>query len=371
MNTKRIGAAATLALAGSLSLAACGSASNGGSTTSSSSTGASDTASSSCGTAPIKSSGSTAQQNAMDQAIAAYTAKCASAKVTYNGVGSGQGITDFIGKQTAFAGSDSALSPDKGEPAKAQAACGSPAWDLPMVVGPIAVVYNVKGVNKLVLTPDLIAKIFSGKITKWDDPAIAAKNSGVSLPATPISVFFRSDSSGTTDNFTKYMNTVDPTDWPTKHNKSWDGKVGQGKPKSAGVGQAVQATDGGITYAEWSYAIVNKLNMAELDSGAGPVALTPETAGKAIAAATQTGTGNDLSLKLDYKTKAAGVYPIVLATYEIVCSKYADPTVAANVKAFLTYMASSEFQGTLASVGSAPLPPAFQTKVQAAIQAIS
>lgn len=371
MNIKRLGSAATLALAGTLSLAACGSASNVEASGTSGTPAGSASAAAGCGTGAVKASGSTAQQNAIEQAIAAYTSKCASAQVTYNAVGSGQGVTDFLGKQTSFAGSDSALKADKGEPAAAKTACGSDAWNLPMVTGPIALAYNLDGVDKLVLTPQLVAKIFSGKITSWDDPAIAAVNKGVTLPKLAISVFFRADSSGTTDNFTKYMNTVDKADWAAEHSKEWTGKVGQGKPKSAGVGQAVASTKGGITYVEWSYAITNKLAMAQLDSGSGPVALSAESAGAAIAAATQKGTGNDLALSIDYTTKAAGAYPIVLVTYEIVCSTYADKATAANVKAFLTYMASDAFQGTLNTVGSAPLPTEIKTKVQAAVAAIS
>lgn len=375
MSVSRISALGAIALSGALALSACASANEpntpagGGSTAGAASGGAA--APTDCGTSPVKASGSTAQQNAIEQAIAAYTAKCSGAQVTYNGVGSGQGITDFIGKQTNFAGSDSALNAAKGEPDKAKASCGSEAWNLPMVTGPIGVIYNVKGVDKLVLTPELITKIFSGKITTWNDPAIAKVNSGVTLPSTPISVFFRSDSSGTTDNFTNYMNTVDPANWPDKHSKSWTGKVGQGKAKSAGVGQAVQSTDGGIGYDEWSYAIVNNLKTAEIDSGSGPVALSADAAGKAIAAAKQVGTGNDLALKIDYKTKAPGAYPIILATYEIVCSKYSDATTGKNVKAFLTYMASNDFQSTLTKVGSAPLPTEIMTKVQDAIKAIA
>ncbi|MFV0463318.1 MAG: phosphate ABC transporter substrate-binding protein PstS [Nostocoides sp.] len=371
MNIKRLGPAASLAVAGTLSLAACGSASNSDTTSSAADGSTSSTASTDCGTGTTKASGSTAQQNAIEQAIAAYTAQCSGAKVTYNGVGSGQGITDFLGKQTDFAGSDSALNPDKGEPAKAQTACSSEAWNLPMVTGPIAVAFNIKGVDKLVLTPELIAQIFAGKITTWNDPAIAAANPGTTLPDQAISVFFRSDSSGTTDNFTNYMNTVDAANWPDKHSKEWTGKVGQGKPKNAGVGQAIAATDGGIGYVEWSYAITNNLKMAELDSGSGPVALTAESAGAAVAAATQKGTGNDLALTIDYTTKAAGAYPIILVTYEIVCSTYADAAQASNVKSFLTFMAGDEFQSSLTRVGSAPLPAEVKTKVQTAIAAIS
>lgn len=375
----RIGRASGLAVSAALALSACGSASNsdssssagGNASTGSTSSGAgaigSNAAASDCFSGSLSAEGSTAQQNAITQAISSYQSKCNGAKVTYNGTGSGAGITKFIAKQTDFAGSDSALNPDKGEPAKAKAACNSTALDIPMVTGPIAVSYNVKGVGKLNLTPQLIAKIFAGKITTWNDPAIKAANKGATLPSTKISVFFRSDSSGTTDNFTNYMNTVDPADWPNKHDKTWKGSVGQGKAKTAGVASAIKATDGGIGYVEWGYSIQNKLNMATVDG----VALTAESAGKAVEAATVVGTGKDLSLKIDYKTKAAGAYPIILVTYEVVCSKYSDGAKAKNIKSFLSYMASADFQKQLTGVGAAPLPAPIQAKVVETINSIS
>ncbi|GAB3582018.1 phosphate ABC transporter substrate-binding protein PstS [Calidifontibacter terrae] len=375
MKINHIGRTASVALVASIALAGCGSSSNndasssstGGSTSSSgAAAGASD-----CFSGSLKAEGSTAQQNAITQAIAAYQAKCSGAKVSYNGTGSGAGITAFTTKQADFAGSDSALKPDKGEPAKAKTACGSDALDLPMVTGPIAVSYNLKGVDKLVLTPDLIAKIFAGKITKWNDPAIAAANKGVTIPAKAITVFFRSDSSGTTDNFTKFMNKTAPTVWTQKNDKAWKGSVGQGKAHSAGVASAVKSTDGGISYVEWSFAVQNQLQMAQLDSGAGAVALSAESAGKGVESAKISGSGNDLSLSLDYKPTTAGAYPLLLVTYEIVCSKYPDATKGKNVKAFLNFMASDEFQSTLTKVGSAPLPKSIQTKVQAAVNSIS
>ncbi|RNI23789.1 phosphate ABC transporter substrate-binding protein PstS [Flexivirga caeni] len=387
MKNSRI-AAASIAAAAAFGLAACGSASNdssgnsassnsssssaaGASAGSSASSGSSAGGSATCFSGSLKSSGSTAQQNAINQAIAAYTQQCKGAKTSYTGSGSGQGITDFIGKQTDWAGSDSALDPAKGEPDKAKASCGSQAIDLPMVVGPIAVIYNLKGVGKLILTPQLTAKIFSGKITEWNNAEIAKANPGVKLPSQKISVFFRSEASGTSDNFSNFLNQTDKTDWPDQHSKQWTGKVGQGKKGSAGVGQAVSSTPGAIGYDEWSYAITNKLNMAEMDSGSGPVALTAESAGQAIAAAKVVGTGKDVSLAINYNTKAKGAYPIVLATYEIACLKYSNPTTAKNVKAFLTYLASDGFQGTLTQVGSAPLPKSIQQKVQESIAAIS
>ncbi|MDQ2756874.1 MAG: phosphate ABC transporter substrate-binding protein PstS [Actinomycetota bacterium] len=367
MRITRTSSVGAVALVGALALSACGSdnTSTGGSGSGSSAS----VAAGDCFSGQLNAEGSTAQKTAIEQAIKTYQQACTDATINYNATGSGAGIKQFTGGNVKFAGSDSALKPD--EQTAATTTCGSPAWDLPMVAGPIAVVFNVKGVDKLVLDADVMAKIFQGAITTWNDPAIAALNSGATLPATAIKVFFRSDDSGTTENFTKYLNTVAPASWPAKPAKKWAGK-GEGKEKSAGVSTAVAQTDGGISYTELSYAQQNKLAMAQVDTGSGtPVELTGGSAGKAIAVATQAGEGNDLALKLDYATKEAGAYPIVLVTYEIVCSKYADAQTGKNVKAFLTSFASDSTQQSLASLGYAPLPVEVASKVKTAIAAIS
>ncbi|HON74263.1 MAG TPA: phosphate ABC transporter substrate-binding protein PstS [Dermatophilaceae bacterium] len=358
------------------SLTACGSDANSPASSGAKATGSTTTNGSStdCPTGTINGEGSSAQKNAIELAITAYQDTCSGATVNYNPTGSGAGIKQFIAKQVDFAGSDSALKTvavDGVVEADAAAkTCGSPAWDIPMVAGPIAIAYNLPGVTTLTLNAEVAAKIFNGTITTWNDPAIAALNAGASLPATAIKVFFRSDESGTTENFTKYLHAAAPAVWTADPSKKWTGK-GEGKEKSAGVASAAAATPGGVTYAEWSYATQNKLGVAQIDSGAGAVALTGESAGKAVAAASQKGQGNDLALSLKYDTKEAGVYPIILVTYEIVCSTYADKAKANGVKSFLKFFASPEVQSKLESAGYAPLPAAVQAKVAAAIAAIS
>ena len=362
---------AGLALISALALAACGSDSNssGGSSSSSAGGGA---AAISCASGTLNASGSTAQANAMSEWVKDYQTACSGATINYNGVGSGQGVTDFINAQTSFAGSDSPLSPDKGEPAKADARCKTgKAVDLPMVGGPIAVVYNLSGVTGLTMTPQVLAQIFSGKVTKWNDPAIAAINSGVTLPSSQITTVHRSDSSGTTDNFTKYLATAAPADWTYGHDKVWKAPGGQGAAKSDGVSAAVKSTPGTIAYVEWSFATQNQLGISRIDNGGGPVDLTADAVSKAIATATVTGTGDDLSLQLDYATKTAGVYPIALVTYEITCVQGLASDQAALVKSFLTYTASTAGQAKLTSLGYAPLPTEIQQKVQAVVAKIS
>jgi phosphate transport system substrate-binding protein len=368
----RTGVAAAL-LAGALALAACGSdksnsSGNGGNTASP--TGATTGGSSgSCASGSLKGEGSTAQTNAIQAWIQAYQKQCSGATIAYNPTGSGAGVKQFNGGQVDFAGSDSALNPDKGEPAAAQKRCGSPALDLPMVTGPIAVAYKLNGVTDLTLTPDVIAKIFTGKITTWNDSAIKSLNSSANLPSSKITVFYRSDESGTTENFEKYMSATAPTIFTTKPSKTWAG-TGQGKAKSQGVQQAISSTEGSIGYIEWSFAGSAGLSMAKVNNGGGAVALTADSAGKAVSAAKIVGTGDDLTLKLDYATKEPGAYPIILVTYEIACEKYSSSSIGALVKSFLAYT-SSQGQQDLANNGYAPLPSDIAAKVQASVAKIS
>jgi len=372
---RRLASITGVALVGTLALAGCGS-DNNTTTATASGTAGNAAAKTDCGTGTLNGEGSSAQKNAIEQAITDYQNACAGATINYNPTGSGAGIKQFIAKQVDFAGSDSALAikPKAGatsiEQADADKACGSPAWNLPMVTGPIAVAYNLAGVDKLILTPAVTAKIFNGVITKWNDPAIAAINPGVKLPDQAIKVFFRSDESGTTDNFTKYLSAAAPTDWTAAPGKKWTGK-GEGKEKSAGVSSGVKGAEGGITYVEWSYAKDNQLGIAQIDNGAGPVALSGEAVGKAVSAAKQAGTGNDLALKLDYATKESGAYPILLVTYEIVCSKGKDPAKATLTKAFLQSFAAADMQTKLQEIGYAPLPADIQAKVLTSVNALS
>ena len=323
-----------------------------------------------CPSGSITGEGSTAQTNAIQQIIAGYNDACANkAKIEYNATGSGAGVKNFNAGLVDFGGSDSALAATEHTAATARCKANE-AWDLPMVVGPVAFSYNLKGVTKLVLSGDVLAKIFQGQITTWNDPAIAALNSGATLPTTAIKVFYRSDDSGTTDNVSKYLKANAPSVWTADHSKTWKGKGGEGKTGSAGVAQAVAATDGALGYLEWGFATDNKLGIAQLDAGSGAVTLTADSVGKALEAAKITGTGNDLTLSLDYATKAAGAYPAILVTYEIVCSAGLDSAKTAIVKDFLTYFASDAGQASLKDVGSAPLPASLLAKVNTSIQAI-
>ena len=374
LTSRRIACLSGAALVGSLALSACGSDNNASGSAAPGASSSGSSAKADCAKGTLNGEGSTAQQNAIEEVISTFQDACEGATVNYNPTGSGAGIKQFTAGQVDFAGSDSALKTEMKDGVVEQAAadktCGSPAWNLPMVTGPIAVAYKLNGVDKLILTPDVIAKVFLGQITTWNDPAIAKVNPGVTLPGTAIKVFFRSDESGTTENFTKYLHGAAPKVWTADPAKKWTGK-GEGKEKTAGVAGAVKSTEGGITYSEWSAAKDNGLSMAQVDNGAGPVELTGEAAGKAVAAAKQVGEGNNIKLSLDYTTKQAGAYPIVLVTYEIVCSKGKDPAKVALTQAFLKQFSSPEQQKALETIGYAPLPTDVAAKVSTAINALS
>ncbi len=377
MKLNRFGAAVSVLAAGSLVLSGCGSDKNTSSSSSSgssSSPGASASQVSCGGKKTLKSSGSTAQANAMTRFVNAFEQACPGQTLNYTANGSGAGISEFTGNQTDFGGSDSPLNQAKGEVDAAAKRCGSPAWNLPTVFGPIAVTYNVNGVSSLNLDGPTTAKIFNGAITTWDDPAIKSLNPSATMPATPIHVVFRSDQSGTTDNFQQYLDAASNGAWGKGAGKTFNGGVGEGAKGNDGTSAAIKSTDGSITYNEWSFAQAQKLNMASIVTSAGPdaVAISADSVGKTIAGAKVKGQGNDLVLDTStfYKPTQAGSYPIVLATYEVVCSKYADADTGTAVKAFLQ-SAVGPGQNGLADNGYIPVPAEFMTKLTTAINAIS
>jgi phosphate transport system substrate-binding protein len=372
---KALGTTLSATAIAALTLTACGSDNNASTSSSGASgTSASGTASAKAdcgGKNSVTAEGSTAQQNAIAELNKVWGQVCSGKTLAYNPTGSGAGVDQFIAKQVDFAGSDSALKDDQVQ--KAADRCGgNPAWNLPLVFGPVALAYNIDGVDKLVVNADVLAKIFQGQITKWNDPAIAALNSGASLPDADIKPVYRSDSSGTTDNFQKYLAAAAPQSWTKGAGKEFQGGAGEGAQKSSGVVQAIQATPGSIGYVEKSPAAAAGLKNAEIDSGAGAVALTDESTGKAVAAAKVKGDGNDLILDLNalYASKEAGAYPLMLATYEIVCSKGYDADTAAAVKSFLT-VSANQGQANLSAAGYVPLPDSFKERLLKSVDAIA
>lgn len=372
MKLQRYGIAAGAGVLALATLAACGTDNNSSSSASpSASSSASGSVASAiqCASGTLALHGSTAQANAISQWIKDYQTKCSGATINYNADGSGAGYTAFTGKQADFAGSDYALAPNQVAAANQRCAPAN-AENLPVVPGAIAVMYNVPGVSAdthLKLSAQVLGQIFSGKITTWNDKAIAAANPGVTLPSTKIQTFHRSDGSGTSYNFSNYLHSIAPSDWTAAANKQWPSSPGQGEKGSAAVAQAVKSTPGGIGYAEFSYATQNQLGTAALGNAQGQyVPISQQAAANFIAKAKVASSATGLQLNFDYSYSDPNAYPATLVTYEFVCASNTGSN-GALIKDFLAYMASPQAQGELTGLGYVPLPQAIDTQVASSI----
>ncbi|MBV9350981.1 MAG: phosphate ABC transporter substrate-binding protein PstS [Mycobacterium sp.] len=322
----------------------------------------------------ITASGSTAQTNAMTRFVSAYEKTCPGQTLNYTANGSGAGIIEFLAGKSDFGGSDSPLNSDQYATAK-QRCGGADAWNLPVVFGPLAITYNLHDVDFLVLDAPTLARIFNGSIKHWDDPAISALNA--SMPSEDIHVIYRSDASGTTDNFQAYLQAASGGAWNKGAGKTFHGGVGTGARGNQGTSSAVRNTEGAITYNELSFALEQGLYAAEIKTPASrkslrPVRIGTDTVGKTITGAKIIGKDNDLVLDISsfYNPTQPDVYPIVMATYEIVCAKYPSREVAWAVKAFLQATLGPG-QVDLDKNGYIPLPPDFQSRVSNAVDAIA
>ena len=353
-------------------LAACGSSSESGSDQSGAATsgGEGSTASATELTGTLAGAGASSQEAAMEAWKAGFASQQPDVTLSYDAVGSGAGITQFTDGQVAWAGSDAPLEGD--EVAAAEKRCGAPAWALPVYISPVAVIFNLDGVTSLNLDAATIAKIFRGEITNWNDPAIAATNSGVSLPDLAITPVHRADKSGTTENFTEYLHSAAPEVWSDEAGKEWPVAGGESGDKTSGLVQAVQAGQGAIGYADASQA--GSLGTVSLEAKDGSfVAFSNETAAKAADTATRTEghEGNDLALSVNRVPDTNDSYPLVLISYSIVCSTYSDANEAALVKAFVGHQVSEQGQADASdNAGSAPLSESLRTQVTTALDAI-
>jgi phosphate transport system substrate-binding protein len=377
VKVQRYAAVAGAGLIAAASLAACGSNNNtpasSGTTAAGGGTSSASGAAISCASGTLTAAGSSAQANAISKWTKDYQNACSGATINYNPSGSGAGITAFEQKQVDFAGSDFPLSGTDIDKANARCGSGNKAINLPMVPGAIAVMYNVSGVtSSLNLSAQTLAKIFNGKITTWNDAAIMTENPGVTLPSTKITTFHRSDKSGTSFNFSNYLNKIDPTDFPAAANKQWPGTGGQGENGSSGVAQAVKTTDGGIGYAELSYASANNLQTAKVGNAQGQYVAASTTAATAFIAKSKINqTGSDIQLTFDYTFSDPGAYPAVLVTYEIVCASGNDSGQLPLIKGFLGFMSSDQAQSELPAAGYVQLPSSIQSLVQTSVKGLS
>jgi phosphate transport system substrate-binding protein len=362
-----------------LGLAACG---GSDSSSSSTSTESSESENESGGGAPsaevsgeIAGAGSTAQEAAQNAWIAEFENANGGATLAYDGVGSGGGREKFISGGVAFAGSDTPLSEDEGELGKAVKRCEpGELVEVPDYISPIAIIYNLPGVEELKLDPDTLAKIFNQEIENWNDPEIEKENPEAELPDTRIVPVNRSDESGTTENFTDYLSQAAPKVWTHEVSGDWPVKGGEAASGTSGVVEAVSAGEGAIGYADESQA--GELGKAMIKVGSTYAEPTPEAAAKVLDLSKEDpelekGSKSVIAFEIDRKTEASGVYPIILVSSLIGCTKYKSADEAALVKAYFEYAISPEGQALAEEqAGSAPLSEALTKKVEAAVGAI-
>lgn len=317
----------------------------------------------------LNGGGSSAQESAMEAWRAGFQSQNPDVTVNYDPVGSGGGRESFVSGAFPFAGSDAAL--DDEELAAAEAQCGEGGViEYPAYISPVAVAFNLEGVDSLNMTPETIAGIFAGEITAWDDEAIAADNPDAELPSTDITVVHRSDDSGTTENFQEYLNTVVPDVWTWEPEGIWPVEGQESAQGTSGVVSAAQAGEGTITYADASQ--IADLGTVAVGVGDEFVPYSPEAAAAVVEGSPRVeGTGDHVFV-YDLKRDIAGTYPVVLVSYQLACATYADAATADLVKGFYSYILSDEGQAAAAdSAGSAPLSAELREQFLPSVEAIT
>jgi phosphate transport system substrate-binding protein len=359
----RWAAAAIPVLALAIVAGACGSDNNKASSTTTTASGSSASVTS-CASGTISGAGSTFVQTIVQQWIKDFAAACPGATVNYQGVGSGAGIQQFTAGTVDFAGSDVAMKPEEQTAAETK---WGPVLHIPWSAGGIAIEYNVKGVTDLKLSPATLASIFAGKITKWDDAAIKADNTGATLPTTGIQVVHRSDGSGTTAAFTAFLTAAAPTVWTAGSGKDVPWPTGQGAKGSDGVTAAVKQADGAIGYAEVSFAKGGSLSMAKVKNPAGQW-VSPDSMAVSAALASAV-VPPDLKVKVNYSPTDPKAYPLSTTTFVIVPQKPTDTAKGKLIKAFVTF-ALNKGQQSAESLYYAPLPDTLLTQAKTAAASI-
>lgn len=339
---------ATAALALTLTTAACGAANekdapDGGADGSSEATGT------------IKGAGASSMEKAQNEWIASFTDEAPRATVEYAPDGSGTGREKFINGAVAFAGTDSAMDDEEMASAKDKG-CPGETIQFPVYVSPIAVAFNLDGIDSLNLDAPVIADIFAGRVRTWNDPAIAAENPGVDLPDTAITPVNRSDESGTSKNFSAYLFEAAPQRWKHEPDDVWPVKGGEAAKGTSGVVDTIGAGEGNIGYADASQ--IGDLPTAKIKAGREYIDYSPAAAAKILDSAERTdeSSSTNYAVELDRGDAGEGVYPVVLVSYALACTEYEDPKVAATVKAYLEHAASAPGQAAASeAAGSAPL----------------
>jgi phosphate transport system substrate-binding protein len=362
--------AASGAVAAAIALAACSSSSSSSSsapssaaaTTPAASTSTSASASTASGT--ISGAGSTFQTNFQQGAISAFKSVSPGITVNYNPVGSGTGRTDLYANSVLYAGSDSPIPSKEAKDVPA----GKTVLYFPVQIGPIALAYNVSGVSDLKLDATVLAGIFSGKITTWNDPAIKALNPSASLPSSSISLEVRSDSSGTTQNFSQYLVDAAGSAWTlgTSSIISFP-KSAHANSGGSAVAAAIKATSNSIGYVDFSTATATGLTAASIKNSAGDY-VAPSSA-SAAAAATHVTPKSDLTF-LTVDEPGATSYPITYQSWDLVYAKQPNANDVALLQAYLGYLLGAG-QSLLTPLNLAPLPASIDAAAKAQLSQIT
>jgi len=314
------------------------------------------------GKVTLNASGATFQQAAQEVSIEAFTKANPNITINYGAGGSGKGRQDFADQVVDFACSDAPY-----KEADLGKVKGGEFFYIPNVLGAITVSHNIDGVDKLQLSADALAKIFQREIKKWNDPAIAADNPGAKLPDTAIVVAHRSDGSGTTENFTKFLELAAPTTWKLKSGASveWpaDTQAGNG---NGGVAQIVKSTKGAIGYVDLSDAKASGLKWAAIKNAAGKYV---EPAAEGVTAA---GDGIEVKDNLIFSAlnaKGDAAYPITAQSWCLAYAKQTDKAKGEAVKAYFKFLVT-DAQKLMPEIDFAPIPKSLQDKALAQIEKI-
>ncbi|MBV9207504.1 MAG: phosphate ABC transporter substrate-binding protein PstS [Actinobacteria bacterium] len=362
---RQVTAVGVAAVATALSLAACSSSSSSpaaGGGSSSTPAGGSPAAGGAKLNGTLNGSGSTFQLTFQQAAISAFKSVQSGMTVNYGGGGSGKGRTDLASGTVQYAGSDSTI-PDK-EKANFN---GKTVLYFPVLIGPISVAYNLSGVSNLKLTPDVIAEIFQGKITNWDNSAIKSINSGVNIPSTPITIAVRADSSGTTQNFSLFLEKAAPSTWKLGSSStiSWPSTARAGNG-NGGVAQIVKTTPGAIGYVDYADAKATGLSSAQVKNKDGNY-VAPSTQ-----SATAAASGVTVSPNLTFHAvwaSGAQAYPITYQSWVLVYETQSSSNTAKLLQAYIGYLLG-DGQQLLPQLGYAPLPSSLDTSAKAQLSKI-
>ncbi|MFY9262338.1 MAG: phosphate ABC transporter substrate-binding protein PstS [Actinomycetaceae bacterium] len=291
--------------------------------------------------------------------------------INYDPTGSGTGREQFIAGEVSFTGTDSILKPEEIEGAT-ERCNGQEPLELPLYISPIAIAFNLEGIENVNMTAEVIAHVFDGKITNWNDPAIADLNPDIDLPDLAIIPVNRADDSGTSENFQQYLVEAGGDAWPYEPSDTWPRTGTQSAEKTSGVVNLVSSTPGAVTYADASQ--IGDLGTVAVDVNGKFLPYSPEAAAAIVDGSEPTEDATDRRLTVELKRDGSieGAYPVVMISYLVACTEYDDADTASAVKDYFTYMASAEGQQAAADAngGNAPISDTLRERVMAAIDQI-